>query len=42
MPRIALAAALAAAATLSAFAADPIAIGISIAQSPPGSVVQGT
>src|SRR3954468_7978971 len=42
MPRFALAAALAAAATLSAFAADPIAIGISIAQSPPGSVVQGT
>src|SRR3954466_1862826 len=25
-----------------AFAADPIAIGVSIAQSPPGSVVQGT
>jgi ABC-type branched-subunit amino acid transport system substrate-binding protein len=42
MPRIALAAAFAAAACLSAFAADPINIGISIAQSPPGSVVQGT
>lgn len=26
----------------SAIAADPIPIGISIAQSPPGSVVQGT
>jgi ABC-type branched-subunit amino acid transport system substrate-binding protein len=30
------------AASGAAFAADPIAIGISIAQSPPGSVVQGT
>jgi branched-chain amino acid transport system substrate-binding protein len=30
------------AASSAAFAADPIAIGISIAQSPPGSVVQGT
>jgi len=25
-----------------AYAAEPVAIGISIAQSPPGSVVQGT
>jgi branched-chain amino acid transport system substrate-binding protein len=30
------------AASSAAYAADPIAIGISIAQSPPGSVVQGT
>src|SRR3989440_9230565 len=41
MPRFAGAAAFAAAAALSAIAADPINIGISIAQSPPGSVVQG-
>jgi ABC-type branched-subunit amino acid transport system substrate-binding protein len=37
-----LGAALIAAASFSAFAADPIKIGISITQSPPGSVVQGT
>jgi branched-chain amino acid transport system substrate-binding protein len=42
MPRFALAAAFAAAASIAAFAADPINIGVSIAQSPPGSVVQGT
>ncbi len=41
MRRIALAASLVIAAG-AAFAADPVAIGISIAQSPPGSVVQGT
>jgi ABC-type branched-subunit amino acid transport system substrate-binding protein len=41
MRRILLAASLAIAAA-AAFAAEPIAIGISIAQSPPGSVVQGT
>lgn len=34
--------ALAALASAAAFAAEPIAIGVSIAQSPPGSVVQGT
>jgi len=37
-----LAAALTAVASFSVYAADPIKIGISIAQSPPGSVVQGT
>jgi len=42
MPRFIAAAAAAAFAAVSAFAADPINIGISIAQSPPGSVVQGT
>jgi ABC-type branched-subunit amino acid transport system substrate-binding protein len=41
MRRILLAASLAVLAA-TAFAAEPIAIGISIAQSPPGSVVQGT
>jgi ABC-type branched-subunit amino acid transport system substrate-binding protein len=40
MRRLSLLAAVAVA--TSAFAADPIAIGVSIAQSPPGSVVQGT
>ena len=42
MPRFIATAAVAAFAAVSAFAADPINIGISIAQSPPGSVVQGT
>src|SRR5512142_550802 len=40
MRRLALLAA--AALAPAAFAADPIAVGVSIAQSPPGSVVQGT
>src|SRR5512144_3309266 len=33
---------LAAAAACAAFAQEPVAVGVSIAQSPPGSVVQGT
>ena len=42
MRPISLIAWIAAFAAASAFAADPIKVGISIAQSPPGSVVQGT
>src|SRR5690242_21796043 len=43
MKRIRLLACIAAALAIPAFAQkDPIAIGVSIAQSPPGSVVQGT